>query len=897
MRASPFRLYPSLLILAASVACSKPAQTPNQVKAEPSETAPLVLLGARARRVDGVRIRYVFDLERVPRLLVPDGITPPHGFFELNGYSHEIRWAPIERRDGLNFTRAASIAPSIGSPGEGIFRIGSKENPWGEWAIEWARPPSSDRTVERIQSLRKAGQIDEARVLAEAGNHWVAAERARLRSSDPAQAINAWIDAAEAAEAAGMTSEVAARLQNAAYFAIWRSEYLRAARLLDQVEEIDAVLKIDRSVGTTAYYRALIHQALGRDHAAIEAFSKAAKHARLAGQATGYVATYHIQRAQLLRDLGRYTDAIAALDRADALYSMSDKDEDRRSYLTMRGTTLLLGMLDGALPADYAAVEQIFQEGLEQTVGGHEKSDLYTHLAFTQLAHGELAQASRSIERARRFNVQGFTNVESVLLDGRLTLLRGKYKAALALFGKARELADAQAAGGVSDFQWRADYWSGSAYLERGLVSPARRRWERGLAALEAVGASRALKKDRAPFRAAERQLIEDLTQLYLDLDRPASAMAVADRALAHRLRSLETQARIEHLPAHTRRQWDRALQRYLQARTIYEQDAQDGQTLSGRPLRIWTRARAKAQRALKPLFMEMSAALDQAAPPRVIEYTDRQLMKTLGPGEALLMMARQADTWIAFRATRDSVQAFGPGDDSLTEALEGLIDSACLYVVDGGHPGARALRSRSAPDDPTTVWGERVAIAELPYAAVLLRRPLPAVGDSVVFDGVGSTEATNPIILDMHHIDNADVSRHAVLDALAESRSIYWVTDGEIWSADPWDLKLGAGAESVSLADVLTHPNHVERMVISGAGTPIGAGGVDFAKVLVATGTGSVLTTNRPVSAEDRRWFLDAFYTFGGANTPAEALRKATAYFRGMGDPTWSAWRLVGRR
>lgn len=863
------------------------------------------LIGFRYRADGG---GPTFDRGAPPAVKLPPGEPPVVEWHGAEVLRAEVAIAAVP--DGRIVRVTGWVGEPQPGPGALVVRAGGGER---RWAGRWSTPPEDHPLVAEVAGHRAAGEIEQARAaLAAAGavdvetELWLGVERARVAQAagQADEAVEAWLEAAEVARRAGLITERTRRLRSAAYVA-W--VHRRAATLADIIERAAPLHDPIIDPGGLARLRQLDGQLsflLDDWQAARRALEDAIARFESLGDTRPFlVATEAL--ALLLADLGDADAALHRLESVGDVIAAADPDARARYALNLGWLTLralpearteaqrdtLRARLDAARQAAEASGDRL------------RTANAAVNQAWGALALGDLAAAASHLADARALDPdgEGFAAPYATLLQARLDLARGRLDAAEVGFRRVEARAGWEQ-GDVSELSWRAKLGLGRVMRRRGDFRGARDQFDRALHIVDALGRRAALRGDRATFHADRTDLVDEAIDLTAERE-PWRAFGYADAARARPMRALQSDLRVGALGPETRRKWaaalDGAREAADEARAAYAR-------LRVAPVAEEAEARARARaadEAREAAFDAAFAVLDTAtpAPPGI---SGGEAGTRLRADEILFAFHRG---W-AFRVEpiRGATARPLPAGDPLGDWRD-LPDAVRhVYIVPGGHPDA--FRLATAGDDPLLA---RASVSFLPYAGLLAQPAEAADGPPLVVadprrdlsfaaaEGAAVAKALPGATL----LSGPAADRSAVLGALAGARLFHFAGHGILHPERPWDAHLRlAGADTLTLSDVLTHPVGARLVMLSGCETGVDAVLLDEAVVglpeaFLAAGARAVLATDREVDDRATRRFVERFYAAGGAERPAAALRIAALAAREAGDPAWSAFRMIGLR
>ena len=860
------------------------------------------LMGQRAvvRATDGAVV-HVFGGDAWPRFRIEDsGDTSSRGRIEatINGIDLPLT-VPVHRVGGrivaVDATRASDPGPGVHTL---TVSVGGSEPAW--WPARWTPTAAEARVwveVETAQAQTREGHRD------------AAAER--------------WLAAGEMARVAGMPTVEARALLAVASIRHRQHRFVDARFRLDEAAAISADATDAEGQVDAAWHRGRIDEELGRYHRATAHYRDAFDRAWALGldARAGSIAQ---ALAILLGDMGRHDEAIETLDGVAPHYE-SNRDDDGGAYLVNRAGVELRAMAAGARPPDYPAVRARFDAARShlRADGGH-LSERYGPKAWMGAAWAAHLQrdavgARHALDEARALDPRGaggFSPAFARRLDAELKYGAGELDAALAMAIAAVEAARVGSTADDAEARWRALHVEGRIRLDRGELDAAAARWNDAIAELDRLARRAPLGPAPAPFLVDRTAPARDAIALALRRGDAAGALALADADRARVFGTLAARARVETLPPDALDEWSRRIGEWRAARAAGEASRDRGAALDDT-------AHAERRRETAGLLDAAYTWLDDRVPtvdPRSVHaLPPKKIADRVPRGAALLVLHPATDAqpasapprWWVWWVEAGRVDVSGPTDAPLDVRPERWARAPRLYVVDGGHEGARVLHTREVGDG--AALGERTAIAYLPYAG-LLGRSMPSGTDSkgpplIIADPNGDlpgARAEGRAVAarwpDARMLDDSRATRDAVLDALPTAEHVHFAGHCMLRPGAPWDAHLRLfESGALTFGDVLAQGSRASLVVLSGCETGVsppsaGPRAVGLAEAFVFAGAGAVLAADRPLPDAAPAAFVDAFHAavIAGA-PPAEALRATVVDRRRAGDLHWAAWRLVG--
>ncbi len=865
-----------------------------------------------------------FDGERLPRLEFEADSTPDKPVVAARARWSGGDWQPVpfESVEGrLRLDVPAPARPSDGSAATAPYVEVLLDRESGPplravTGAVWSAVPEQLPALAPAVAARKAGDLDRADALlrdASADPLWVSVERARVQQArgDWALTLDAWLEAAQAADRAGIDSEVARRTMSAAYAALWRHDTARVAALLEQVAPLVKAVDEPELTAFEAYYRGLLARERGNYREGAEHHRRALEVALRFGL-DAQLRTFRMGLALLEQYQGRFSAALRWLEPELTRDAPPDPGFDVNVAWIETAAARATGSLQG-LDAARRRLERAL-EALGRSGARARAANAWTNLAWLEQVAGAPAAAERALREAARMDPVGLgaSRAFADTLAGELRWAQGDAPGALEHLNAAVSRAHTEDA---QERLWRALSSRARVSLTLGRTASALEDLRAARVALNDTTRRTAVTEVRAEYLAERRGLLEDTLRALLGNPsaRPgaaskaalAEAFALVDASQSAVLRSLDVRGRVERLPPEVRARWDQAREAWLRARDTSERTVRDLELGASTPADV-ERARLEARHAYDAAWAVVDGfeghgsdgSLDVDA-----------LRVALGREAALVSVTPWGDQALAFLIDADGVRSAlcGPWSaraglppcwSTWTPRLEGR---RTLYVVDGGHEATRALVETSV--------GSAVAVVSLPWAGLLLRGARatpPSVEKVEVF--ADPDASLRFAALEGQRVaarmpgarlrNGAAVTTEALREALERADVVHFAGHGRLRPEDPFAAHLAlAGGAEFSLEAVLSSPVRSRLVVLSGCETAVDQSlaateRVSLADAFLAAGATVVLATDVPLPDAEAADWVDRFYALGGATAPAQTLHS----LRKIEDTGAIRWRLHGR-
>lgn len=879
------------------------------------------LLGALGVRRAEARRVYLFSPADPPVIAVARGLGSFRVALTLDGAEVDL----TAEATAISERALVTLRAPVDRRGAGalVLRAAARLE---RWAVEYIDDPEALTALAPARALRQAGRPDDALATLDAldptpldprTRFWHTFERGRALRAMGAydRASTTWERAVADAWAAEVDTWASRALRAAAYLAYQTRAFDRASALLDRAAAIDHALDDFDGRLATLYYRGLIATERGALRDARRHFAAALGPAR----ALCRPIAAHIESGLSLLHLGlgefeeARTIAHQILDRLDD--ASPDLHHQVGERLLAAWVLLQAGVRLGGLDDDriVALVDGCIEQGARAGEPQLELTGLFNR-CWRAWWQGDITRARADLDRfaARQRTLTAAPDVteamyarEFDLLSGRILLAEGELDAAALSFEQLRDAVGLENAGQPSPMAIGARLGLARVALARGQRDAARAHLDDGMDALARLtldadrrGAAAFLRE--RPLLCDPTALVDARVDLACDERDPTAALRTADAPYLLRQRALDHRTVVAGLPDDARARWS-ALGDTLDAlRCRYDTTRAD-----------WRLPPGQREARLVALATALRGALDDRL--RLIErrhHIERaageldHLRARLAADEALALLRRRSDGrregwWIDARGAE---RAFV---DDLARWLAPRVQRlGHLYLVGDSRSGAWGAPTLDIDGAPLVA---RVGVSILRHAGGVLRSPTAADGRALVvidpLDDLPAARRSGPVLgeqLDATVIDSRAARREAVLGALAGASLFHFAGHGELDGDGGVELRLADGA-SLRPEDILGRLDRLppRRVVLNGCRTAAGYAddAVSLAGAFLAAGSASVLGTVEPVGVDAATAFVEQFYTSGGAERPAEALRDATRQAMAAGDPIWRAYRLMGLR
>lgn len=815
---------------------------------------------------------------------------------------------------------------------------------------------SGDAVIERVQSLRKAGQLDEALALMPAWSSLPPDQQARARSLSARLALaKGEIDhAIEELNAAKHRHHVEGRLSDevldafalAHTLTIKKRSFGAARDALDSVSE--ALARWDEGRAQVGYYRALISRESGSLRSAAGELAETERAAGRLGLA-GFRKNVRESLARLYQTMGDHERAVELLDALERELGDGAPACDRASVMTNRGwselalqgiglpaATAVRAPRSPGAPATRTFVDDPGPESsgrrmsraaltayLERTLALWENdcrnpaevANLRLDLALAALLVSDSRGARSHLDLARSQGMlPAFVSEWVVEIEARLAILEGDAREAVKLYGELEARARAARA---PELAWRAAVGLGIALESSGDDAGAEAHYRRAEALLEEHAAQVPVNGGRVGFLVGRDRGVRLLVDLLLRRgDRDAAWAAIA-RARVRALRSAETLERLEALPARARRRWERAMGRYAVERDAFDATATMSWSLpADRMAALVDEQRARDERARSALDEAFAALGPSRSVPAEVGAAQGELVLAfqLSADEKTLHVLARTPSGV--RASDVPLPLPRSSRAKLSEALlgpfaEDIAAAERLEVLDAG---------------PVST----IDIHALPLRGEPLLRRLPvvyAVGLGSASRPVGRRSATALFVADTKgdlpasraEVEAADAilgkswstrrllgpaaTRTDVLQELGRVDRFHFASHATFDATRPWDSALHlADGTALRAGDILSLPLPPATVVLSGCDTatarPTRVADMSLARAFLVAGAEVVVAASRPVEDKLAAALLARAYELEPQNGGlGRALREAQLELaKARPDADWAAYRIITR-
>ncbi|MFI5301982.1 MAG: CHAT domain-containing protein, partial [Polyangiales bacterium] len=486
------------------------------------------------------------------------------------------------------------------------------------------------------------------------------------------------------------------------------------------------------------------------------------------------------------------------------------------------------------------------------------------------LRRGDVATARARLELARKVVATPDSMLRFDLLerDGQVALAAKDGDAALAAYDRLRALG---AAAGWISMEWRAAWGRAESLRLLGKPADALSASIEGEALVERDLRWIPAGEGRTSFLDARSSTARQQVELLLAAGRDADALAVARRARARSMRTLERADRIATLTTAERAIWDEAISARWRVRDAMDVEARDD----------WQRAAMDLGQALSTRRTREAAADDalDAATAGLAKLTlgagaDAYPMPPVGVVELLYVPTR--DGWIGFASSHGSLETrrLGPIDataPAATLATQLLVpfadrinDAARLWILPMGPLRAvdfHALPWSGAPLLAKTIVEYPLDVSDVRASEDAALGPALIVGDAnddlpaarVEATDVADKLARSPAA-HVERLIGSQATRRAVEAGLVSADLFHYAGHGIFSGADGWQSALTlADATALSVGDILALTRVPRWVVLSGCETARSeahatADGLGLAQAFVLAGARGVVASTRPV-------------------------------------------------
>lgn len=797
-------------------------------------------------------------------------------------------------------------------PGPGEVRL--LDRAWPAIWVARPAPPDLSDLEEHLESgddaAFRAAVDRRLATLDPSGRFELLAQVARLvRTRGDSDAVAAaYLEAAEAAEAAGRLTDVTRMWRAAAYAHLYARRFAQVGPLLDRAEAVDRRLDHASGLVRAAHYRGVMLTKQGRLRAARSILTEGLELASQHGLDDD-AAHLKLSLATLLAELGQHREALQ-LHRQVAETSVVRSELDRIAQLIHLAWAELRAMEAGAVPARYEQPRHRLEAALRRARAAKAPAKAVNALAnllwLAFLKDDQPAAETLLDELAQHPHIDdSYARLFVPFARAQVRLRQGRFEAAERAFRALLRLAEREAS--QSDYLWRATYGLGQARRGLGDRRAARTLFERALAELNRLARQTDLTRSRALFVQDRRRLYDDAAELALETGRPLDALLLTDRARTHVLRALEAQVRTDRLAPKAQRTWQARAAEYLSLRSAYERRSREAELTDPAEAEAFEAETRRMRDRLKALFDAAYGYLDSVSPPEDrTEITPERIFDALGDGVGLITFAgvhQRTDSFFVTRGVVEHRRDAAGISDTWSHRLEGLHH---LYVVAGGQVGVEDVLDELAARPDLL---RQTSVSFLSHVAALSTDTPSPHGPSVV---VGDPDGTLPFarregawVAEQWAVElrTGAVTRAQVLEGLDGASAFHFAGHGVLTAAQPWDahLLLGRG-ETLSLEDLLIARPKVGLVVLSGCETgrasPLSrTEAIGLPHAFTLAGAGAVLATTKEVADEGALRFVKRFYEAGGRSSPVTGYQKVALASLDEGDDTWRSFFVLGRK
>ena len=782
---------------------------------------------------------------------------------------------------------------------------------------------------------------------------WERLGKAWFACQDLARMRAAFDRAAEVAQGAGLPTLAARALRVRASREIWAGRLDEALAALERARQATPAADVVGEV-RWANTRAWVDGLLGETAAAFERLRDGLALAERHG--LDYEAAYfRMSQAALLSDLGQHARARRLFDATRGFFAASwartpdPRDAVGRSYGVFLGNAawdLLTAPPFERRPADLETAEWdlLRARALVRAAGEPvREANVLANLAYAAWQE-DASGPSGGDGRARALlaeadalagTLPGMHQTFVAWLRGRIALDEGRPGDALAAFDR---LAGLEGGPQADEIAWRATWGRARAREALGASDEAAAGLDAAVAAIERLGRRTPLFESRAAFLGSREEPFLDALRLRLDLGDAEAAVAIAERARAQVLRSVEARLRPERVPPERRAAWRERMAAIHAARTAWEEAPADVAAERDARRQALLTALDEAQTFLESAVPDVGAAPASVADLRALLGPDDAFLyfvvrpgelvsllvpregpvavrRRLVPADRLARLARrfreafdEDALWYDLLAGELGALVFGPWSDALPAGRivllpHGPLHDLPLHLLPATPGGSPLLASH--------------VVSYAPSGGLLRPRPGPRAADArplVVGDPTGDlphaaaeARAVAAVLPNARLLLGDAAGRPAVLAALPRASSVFWAGHAELDEDQVWWSHLrAAGGAHIPLIDVLGLPLCADLVVLSGCATgrqavPAAGEPLGLADGFLAAGARAVVATLRPVrDADSQRFvlrFLDELRTAPGPATALARTQRAFAAASGvdaMPRSSWGAYRIV---
>lgn len=910
-------------------------------RSPPASAAPVLLdvevVGCGAVRRAKIGIVCELPESRVVRLILPPGANSPKV-----SVGDTLRAAPVDaavlvrdREGGLvtvdvpkDATQIVVDAVVSGRPARRAVHVATAEKlPW----LEDARAARAKGDLDRAQLLATSHASDAtttttAKALATGLLARIALARGRADEAFPL--FRAAIELHRGAE----------RISDAIddSFALAFALHQRSQRYTEARAVLDAIgpSLADYAEGRARdpYYRGSLAAETGDRRRALALLREAARAARRLGM-TRLERNARSALALELQEIGRAKASLpllAALEAELDEAARSGKDApsacERVEVANNRGWGALL--VNEAAASEGEPRTEDARGALERALAIEGCADAYVrgfalaNLARLALAENDLGTAEKGLAAARSGveEPRGTERLAWLDLEGRLLLAHGRARDALRVFDEALTMARAAVL--------RLQEWS--LLVSRADALVALKRAPEAIAALEAAedvlddaALLVPLGEGRGAFVDGRSRSARALVGLLVKSGRAIDAAAVAERAQARVLASVERALRLEQLAPPERARWEEAVRRFRSARAAIDADAAGDWRLPTDSLARAAAARTDRERELR---RALEGALTVLGRP-----TAKLEPRKHTPGTIEIDVGLDLEGFVAIAKHDRGVSAHrlpSPRSSSLAELSRALLDPLVERFERPGPTAMLVVRTYGAwrtVDIHALPWRGEPLLAQIPIAhsiglggrgdpgapdATATARGTLVVGDPTSDLPAALEEARSVVrALEARPRTGADTVRllvgdqatsAAVSEAIRGMDRFHYAGHGVFAGEEGWEseLPLAAGGR-LTAPGILTLAPAPRSVVLTGCEAARSAGeaeGLGLAQAFVAAGAREVLAPVRRVPDTLARKLAAALYSEQAAGAPLVRVARSALLAVRREDPAsdWAAFRVL---
>lgn len=812
-----------------------------------------------------------------------------------------------------------------------------------------------EAALERVQSLRKSGRLDEAIDQMPDWSSLPTKEQARARSLSARLALakgqtEVAIDELNAAKHmhhvdGRFSDEVLDAFALAHTLAIKKRRFGAARDALDSVSE--ALARWDEGRAQAGYYRALISRETGSLRVAARELAESERAAERLGL-DAFHRNVRESLARLYQSMGDHQRAIDALDELERELGAGAPACDRATIMTNRAWSELAlqgvgvpefvsprpprsldvsrtGAPDdpGPDPTGRRMTREALMAYLERTLrlwqdechNPIEVANLRIDLALAALLVSDATSARAHLVLARaRGKLPAFVSEWTVEVEARLAILEGDAGTAVKLY---QELGDRARAARAPELAWRAAVGLGVAFESSGKQAEAEAEYRRAEALLEDHAAQVPINGGRVGFLVDRDRSVRLLVDALLRRGNAEAAWEAVAHARVRALRSAQTWERLEALPARARRRWERALGRYVIERDAFDSTAATMWAvptdrvvaLVDEQLAREVRARAALDEAFAVL--RPPAPLPSSAAPRegelVFAYqlsSDGQTLHVLARTSSRVRVAEVPMPLPLGSRTALSAALLGPFDEEIAAAQHlTVLDAGPVSTIDihalpyGGQPllGSLPVVYAAGLGRPSGK-GDRRRGAALFVADTKGDLPASRTEVEAAEAVLGKTWSTRRLL-------GPTVTRADVLRELGRVERFHFASHATFDGEASWEsaLHLADGA-ALRAGDILSLTHVPRTVVLSGCDTatvrPTRVADMSLARAFLVAGAETVVASSRPVDDKLAAALLARAYELEPQNGGlGRALREAQLELaKARPDADWAAYRIITR-